>query len=66
MRPSRLITGTPKYNPVAATTWPGKSGTWSRDTARMASTNRGGQGRFFENKIRRLQGRRGVIELTYY
>ena len=38
MRPSRLITGTPKYKPVAATIRSGISGTFSRGTFRKAST----------------------------
>ena len=38
IRPSRLITGTPKYRPVAATIRSGISGTSSRGTFRKAST----------------------------
>jgi hypothetical protein len=38
MRPSRLMTGVPKYTPVAATILSGMSGTSARGTWRMAST----------------------------
>ncbi len=38
MRPSRLMTGTPKYNAVAATILSGMSGMSTRSTWRMVST----------------------------
>lgn len=38
MRPSRVMTGTPKYRAVAATMRSGMSGTSARATCHMAST----------------------------